>query len=254
MKVIGLVVPTLGTRPKYLEECLESIRVNEIAYVNLVAPASFDPSLLFSRGLIDAFTPDAGRGLAGAINDGFRHLPADLEVIAWLGDDDILETESLRTAADALTTGVVAVFGDCNFIDEDSKVFWTLRTGQWAVSLLSWGPNKIPQPGSLFRRRSVEEVGELDESLGWAFDQDLFLKLRSLGKVAYVPKTVASFRWHATSLSAGSSGDSVREAASVRIRHTKKKFRLLARLREYVHVRLALSVRSTLDHESSRSR
>ena len=253
MKTIGLVVPTLGIRPDYLEECLESIRANEIAFVNLVAPPSFDPSLLFRRGLIDSFTPDAGRGLAGAINDGFESLPTNLELIAWLGDDDVLAADSLRTASDMFTSGVVAVFGDCNFMDEDSTVFWKLRTGQWAVALLSWGPNKIPQPGSLFRRASVEVVGKLDESLGWAFDQDLFLKLRSLGEIRYVRKTLASFRWHSTSLSSGSSSKSVREAASVRIRHTKKRHRTFAKLREYVHVRLALSVRSTLDRKNSHS-
>jgi hypothetical protein len=127
LKTIGLVVPTLGTRPDYLEECLESIRANEIAFVNLVAPPSFDPSLLFRRGLIDMFTPDAGRGLAGAINDGFESLPRNLELIAWLGDDDVLEADSLRAASDVFTPGVVAVFGDCNFMDEDSTVFWKLH-------------------------------------------------------------------------------------------------------------------------------
>lgn len=40
---VGIVVPTLGERPEYLLECLQSIRKAGRAHVLLVAPNGFDP-------------------------------------------------------------------------------------------------------------------------------------------------------------------------------------------------------------------
>jgi hypothetical protein len=81
------------------------------------------------------------------------------------------------------------------------------------------GPQLIPQPGSLFRRSSFEQVGGLDESLKWAFDLDLFLKLRKVGKFGFLKEPLAEFRWHEGSLSVGSRQGSVDEASKVRRQH-----------------------------------
>jgi GT2 family glycosyltransferase len=252
MAKIGIVVPTLGDRPDYLRECLESIRNNGHCVINLVAPLQIDFDSLLTEGLIDRFTADPGLGLARAISTGIQAFDSSVTHVSWLGDDDTLTPGSLRATFEALQEGDVAIFGDCNFIDENSKIFWTLETGPWAVPMLSWGPNKVPQPGSLLLREAVAKVGYLDESLGWAFDQDLFLKLKKIGHVRYLNRTLANFRWHDDSLSAGSSDKSVREAASVRIRHSRRQLRWLSVLREAVHVRLALAVRPSLDRRKSK--
>jgi hypothetical protein len=247
MSKVGVIVPTLGTRQSYLRECLRSIRANDEAYVNLVAPKEFDSSPLFLEGLIDSHTLDSGGGLPRAINDGFAALPQEIKLCTWLGDDDLLEPGSLRESSSNFQPGTVAVFGDCRFIDEYSEEFWLMKSGQWAVSLQKWGPNKVPQPGSIFLREAVEKAGFLDESLGWAFDQDLFMKLRKLGKVQYIPHTLASFRWHDSSLSAGSSEQSLREAAGIRVRHGSKRLKSLIELREKAHIYLALRKKSKID-------
>jgi hypothetical protein len=62
-------------------------------------------------------------------------------------------------------------------------------------------------------------VGGLDESLKWAFDLDLFLKLRRQGKFLFINEPLAEFRWHEGSLSVGSRQGSVNEASKVRQRY-----------------------------------
>ena len=62
---------------------------------------------------------------------------------------------------------------------------------------MQFGPQLLPQPGSLFDRAVFERVGGLDESLKWAFDLDLFLKLRGCGRVEFVDAPLAEFRWDA---------------------------------------------------------
>jgi hypothetical protein len=52
-----------------------------------------------------------------------------------------------------------------------------------------------------------------------AFDFDLFLKFSKLGKIVFIPQTLASFRWHPGSLSVSRRWNSVSEASKVRVRH-----------------------------------
>jgi GT2 family glycosyltransferase len=246
---IGVVVPTLGTRSEYLRECLLSIREQGLAYILLVAPNSFDSEEAKKTGLVDQVLTDPKTGLAGAINLGLEALPASCEFVTWLGDDDRLVADSLHTALQRLGQAdrPTAVFGACEYIDENGRVFWTNKSGSYAVKLLRVGPNRLPQPGSLVRRSALEIVGNLDVTLGWAFDQDMFIKLSRIGKVVHVKKVLAQFRWHDESLSAGQSSKSVEEASTVRSRYVHNWLKLPFSLLERVHLSLASKRVASLD-------
>jgi glycosyltransferase involved in cell wall biosynthesis len=99
---VGIVVPTLGERPDYLEQCLKSIRKAGESHILIVAPKSFDNSGLISSGLVDSVIEDPGAGLPAAINQGIDSLPKSVEYINWLGDDDLPKPGSLSKCSDAL--------------------------------------------------------------------------------------------------------------------------------------------------------
>lgn len=231
---VGIVVPTLGERPDYLMECLTSIRAAGDAFVVLVAPIEFDSSALKSAGLIDLYLEDPKSGLPHAINSGIKSLPSEIEFVNWLGDDDLLAVDSLRVTSQALESdpNLHFVFGSCDYVDPEGNVIWTNKSGQWAVPLLRFGPDLIPQPGALFRRSSFEKVEGLDSKFGWAFDFDLFIKLSKLGKAKFLNRTLASFRWHPQSLSVEFRKKSVAEASNVRVAHLPKALRTVSFLWE----------------------
>jgi GT2 family glycosyltransferase len=233
---VGIVVPTLGERPDYLMQCLTSIRAAGDAFVVLVAPIEIDSSALKSAGLIDLFVEDPKSGLPQAINSGIKALPSSIEFVNWLGDDDLLTVRSLQATSKALESDPKThfVFGSCDYVDPEGKVIWTNKSGPWAVPLLRFGPDLIPQPGALFRRSSFEQVGGLDPKLGWAFYFDLFIKLSKLGKAKFLKRTLASFRWHPQSLSVEFRRKSVAEASSVRVAHLPKALRPISFLWEAV--------------------
>jgi GT2 family glycosyltransferase len=248
-KTVGVVVPTLGDRPLYLSQALQSLFDSGAGAVVVVSPRKLDlPGHIGSDSrLIEARDP--GRGLAAAINAGFQSIPESCEFVTWLGDDDVLTKESIGCSSATLSsrTDAVAVFGACDYIDEDSKVFWTNRFGRMAVPLMFFGPNKVPQPGSLVRRNALKKIGWLDESLGWAFDQDMFMRLVKVGKIVYVPEVLARFRWHAGSLSAGYSNSSLLEASNVRKKNAIRGTGWLIKMTEALHVRLATKLGGSLD-------
>ena len=251
---VGIVVPSLGKRPDYLEQCLTSIRSGGQAHILLVAPASLDASRLQSLGLVDSVVADAGEGLAAAINLGIDSLPDSVEYINWLGDDDLLKPGSLVDCAKVLDTQqeVVMAFGACEYIDGSGNVVWENRSGQWAVPMLRIGPDLIPQPGALFRRSALDSLGGLRTHLGWAFDLDLFIRLSKVGRLKHLKKTLAQFRWHPESLSVEHRKRSVAEAGQVRLSHLPPLLRSISFIWEYPvrQVTLAAGQRLTAKAQS----
>ena len=232
---VGIVVPTLGKRPEYLTQCLQSIRAAGKAHILLVAPSDFNSQPLVDAGLIDGKIDDPSSGLSEAINLGIYSLPMEIEFVNWLGDDDLLAPNTLDFIENALSANAssVMVFGACDYINSEGKAVWTNRSGQWAVPLLRFGPDLIPQPGALFRRAAFEQVGGLSAKFDWAFDFDLFIKFSKLGRLEYVDKTLASFRWHPESLSVEYRKKSVDEASAVRVGHLPRFLRPISSLWEF---------------------
>lgn len=230
---VGVVVPTLGARPHYLRESLRSIRAAGSCFIVVVRPK--DTSLGSDvESTIDHVVDDPGVGLAAAINSGIGALPRSVLYATWLGDDDRLTPGSLATTLSEIEeTSAVAVFGQCRYIDAEGTEVWLNRSGRWAPSLMLFGPQLVPQPGSLFRRSAFEAIGGLNEDLKWAFDLDMFLKLKKQpGGLRFINAPLAEFRWHPDSLTVGSRRGSVIEASQVRQRHLPGPLHSMSRLWE----------------------
>jgi GT2 family glycosyltransferase len=80
----------------------------------------------------------------------------------------------------------------------------------------------------MFRRSAYEEIGGLNSDFGWAFDYDLFIRLSNVGKLKYVDRDTASFRWHSDSLTVGQRKKSVNEASRVRMSNYPRGTKALA--------------------------
>lgn len=220
---IGLVVPTLGARPTYLRAALESIE-NQQTPVRVVVVTPVDSAGAVAKaisGLRAEIVTQASSGIASAIHEGWLRLTAGVEHLGWLGDDDLLRPGAFVAGVQALEQHpqASAVVGRCDVIDSEGRLLYTMASGRTAIRLLRYGHDLVMQPGSLFRRQAVEDVGGLDESLRYAMDYDLFLRVRDWGPIVYLPQTLAAFRWHADSLTASNQAASRGEAALVRRRY-----------------------------------
>ena len=230
MNNIGIVVPTLGSRPEYLLEALESIRNAGKCFIVIVAPIQANIDKVIDRSFFDELVEDPMQGLVEAINTGVRALPKQIEYFNWLGDDDTLTPNSLRMSSSPLKDDpeIVCVFGMCQYINQDGQPIYKNKSGRFAVPLLKFGPQLIPQPGALFRRTSFNKVGGLNPTYECAFDLDLLLKLKKIGKIHYIPYQLSSFRWHSDSLSVKYRSVSVREARNIRQKNLSRFIRLLS--------------------------
>jgi hypothetical protein len=234
MPAVGVVVPTIGERPQYLDITLKSIREAGDSYIVLVGRKGFDATSYQESGLVDLYLDELEASVPNKINQGFKALPENIEYITWIGDDDLLAPGSLSVVVTALgkPEKPVLVYGHCQYIDSEGNDVLVKRSGSWAVPLLRFGPQLIPQPSAVFRRDAFEKVGGLSDKFQFAFDFDLFLKLTKLGKSVFVDQILSSHRWHATSLTYSRRWDSVKEASAVRVSNLSLAIRVISPLWE----------------------
>lgn len=201
-----------------LTDCLNAARTSGADYLLLVSPVELSREI---RNLADQVIPDPGLGLAEAINYGMKSLPNDILYANWIGDDDLLADNSLQVLRDELERNqkLSLVYGKCTYIDSDGVQIGINQMGRLAAKILGYGPDLIPQPSSLFRLDDFKRVLGLDSNYKNAFDFDLFLKFKKIGKLEYVPEMISYFRWHNESLSVNQRWRAVKEASKVRRSH-----------------------------------
>jgi GT2 family glycosyltransferase len=213
-----VTIPTLGQRLDLLEHTLESVATQE-AYTPTIAVVCPKKSV-DARKLAEKFgatiLDDPGT-LSGAINVAYREIKPHT-YSTWLGDDDLLRPGSLATSVAALEVHPEAVvaYGGCDYINEQDKVLFTNHSSRFAPWIMRWGPNLVPLPGILYRHSAIQQAGEFDESLKYAMDLDMLLRLRKLGGFVFTGKTLAAFRWHTTSTTVANRQASLDEAKRIK--------------------------------------
>jgi len=139
------------------------------------------------RDRIAYFVSEPDSGQSAAINKGIRASTGD--VIMWLNSDDLLTPGAVRIAVEALTKhpDVDVVYSD----------FWSLegrpgrarRRKAWQVDLGELiKRNIIPQPTAFIRRRLLDRIGLVDESMHLAMDWDLWLRSAQVARLLYLPR------------------------------------------------------------------
>jgi glycosyltransferase involved in cell wall biosynthesis len=138
--------------------------------------------------------PDEGQ--AHAINKGFARTRG--EILGWLNSDDVYTPGAISAVVEYLVAHpeVMLVYGDANFIDADGVVVGPCaHVEPFDLHRLIHHSDFIVQPATFFRRSAFEAVGRLDESLHWAMDYDLWLKIGRRYQAAYLPRLMANSRW-----------------------------------------------------------
>jgi glycosyltransferase involved in cell wall biosynthesis len=216
MTSFSVVTPTLNAE-RYLAECLASVQSQREPNLEhlVVDGGSTDSTERIARQFPSvSFASRPGLNQARAINDGFRR--ASGEVVAWLNADDAYVEGALSAvlAEFAADPKLDVLIGDCEVIGPSSQHLWWERPGPYDFRRLLRRGNYVAQPAVFLRRRTLEAVGFLDESLELGMDYDLWLRLRG-HQVMYMSRALARFRWHADSKSASRQMQSWREALRI---------------------------------------
>lgn len=150
------------------------------------------------RGITFRWVSEKDRGQTDALVKGFRQ--ATGTILAWLNSDDTYLPGALQAAADFFRgnpeTGLM--YGDAHYCDTAGDVIGRYRTDSFDLDKLAWF-NFICQPSALFRKEAFEAVGGLDETLRFAMDYDLWIRISRRFPCRYLPRVLSTYRLHETS-------------------------------------------------------
>lgn len=197
---ISIVTPAFN-QAQFLPDALRSVeeqRGIELEHI-LVDPLSTDatPEIIAAyaarTGAVSIREPD--RGQSDGINKGVAR--ASGEVVSWLNSDDLLEPGALAAVVRRFgeNPDAVAVCGVGSKVDRAGALLRTVPHRPFDRIRLRTALEFI-QPATFIRRSAWNAVGGLDESLHYAMDWDLLLKLAALGPVVSIPEKLARIRYY----------------------------------------------------------
>lgn len=259
---ISVVTPSLNQAP-FIERTLRSILEQE---------GDFElECLVFDGGSTDGtreilaryadrvrvvIEPDTGQ--SNAINKGLRAATGD--VVGWVNSDDLLLPGALARVADAFRSrpDLVWLHGRCEIVDEEDRPIrrWLSRYKDFRCRRYTREAllveNFISQMTVFWRRAVHGRIGYLDESLRYAFDYDLWLRLSVLGDPIFLDEKLAAFRWYVRSKSGADFERQFAEDEAVAGRHgsssdgaqrLRKRIRTIQILTVYRALRLLSTLR-----------
>jgi glycosyltransferase involved in cell wall biosynthesis len=161
------------------------------------------------------------RGQAHAINKGFQM--AGGEIVAWLNSDDILLPGAVTTAVRACESAPAAgaIYGEGYLMDRAGNFTRRFPATEpfnlWKLAYLS---DYVLQQATFFRRTAVEEVGWLDETLHYALDWDLLIRLGMRFGLHSIPEYLGALREYPEAKSFAGGARRVEEIRQVLERYT----------------------------------
>ena len=150
------------------------------------------------------------RGIEAASGDFVAHLHSD----DYYVDDDVLATVAERFARERVDW----VFGTVQVL-KDGRMMPPYRLVPFSYRAYVAGRASVPHPAVFIRRSVFGRVGMFDETLKYAMDIDLWLRLGRVARPATVDRPLTVFRDHAGSVSSANRMEARREEFIVRRRY-----------------------------------
>lgn len=196
---ISIVTPSYNQAP-YIGWTVRSVLLQR--YPNLEYMVMDGGS---TDGTMDVLAPYARRlahvvserdkGQADAIHKGFARCTG--EIMAYLNSDDMLAPGALHFVADffARNPQIDVVYSHRVTVDADNRVLWYWLLPEhrdWYMT--RW--DLIPQETCFWRRRMFEQCGNVNPTLRFAIDYDLFVRFMQAGRFERVNRFLGVFREH----------------------------------------------------------
>lgn len=229
LPLISIVTPSYH-QAQFLEQTIQSVLSQDYPHLEylILDGGSTDASVDIIRRYADRlayWVSEPDRGQSHAINKGFAL--ARGSVLGWLNSDDTFLPGALDTVGTAFRQHpeVDLIYGNFVYTDMEGrpmrhrKVFSHISFDQLVFH------DYLGQPAVFFRRRLLEQVGPLDESLHYCMDWDLFLRMWQVSRPLHVPRELATYRLNHSAKSNAEDSEKVQHIAlSVQRRYVRRPF------------------------------
>ena len=198
---ISIITPSYS-QGQYIEETIISVieqNFPDLEYI-IIDGGSTDSSVEVIKKYAKDLTywisePDHGQ--SAAINKGFKK--ATGEIIGWINSDDLYMPETLKTVSHLFEKNpdVDLIYGDViNFHENGKEEYYSVKIFN-PKDFISM--NTVHQPSVFWRRKLLNDIGPLDESLNYFMDYDLWMRVFFKYKTLKISQPLSKFRIHQNS-------------------------------------------------------
>lgn len=222
---ITVVTPSYN-QAQYLEQTIRSVldqNYPNLEYIIMDGGSTDDSAAIIRRygSRLAHWESEKDRGQGHAINKGFARATGD--ILCWINSDDYYLPGALYAAAlQYLEQPFDFLYGGCLLRYEGWPQYdYTVRMPQ-VLHLTSHDLavfDFIDQPSSFFSRRAWAQVAPIDESLTYAFDWDLFIRISQSFPLRCTEGVYSVYRHHAAHKTGTGGGRRREEVAEVVRRH-----------------------------------
>jgi glycosyltransferase involved in cell wall biosynthesis len=222
--LVSIITPSFN-QGEFLEQAILSVISQDyrpLEYILMDGGSSDDSLDIIQRyeKHLDYWTSEKDAGQSQALNRGFARSRGD--VMGWINSDDILAPGAISAAVSALRRNsqrLAWTIGGTTLIDRKGK-----RLGEripekiYEDTFLRWHIKWFPQQSTFWTRTLWEKTGGLDESLHYAMDLDLWLRMFTYVQPTVLGSSMSSYRMHASSKCVSSLNAARDEVDSVLVR------------------------------------
>lgn len=217
--LVSLVTPSLN-QGRFIRATIESVLrsgYDNLEYI-VMDGGSTDGTASIAAEYASrlTFVQEADRGQAHAINKGFARSKGD--ILAWINSDDTIEPGAIAHAVRALadTPDAALVYGNGYLINETGSERRRFPASEpFNLWKLLYVTDYVLQQTCYFRRSALEAVDWLDESLHYALDWDLLMRLGRRQRFAFTPEYLGSLREYPEAKSFRGGKERLRELTDV---------------------------------------
>lgn len=201
----SILMPTLGERPKYLKEAIDSILSQDFKDFELVIKApAYGLNIDIPEDERIVVVCKKEKNLGEALNQAVQYSHG--QILNESNDDDLMLPGTLSL--------IDKMIGDAEWAYGRMLYGDSLYGNSWNYEQLKYG-NFVPQPSVFFRRSAFEKTNGFDENNPLAADYDMWLQLGAFADPVYIIEPLAKYRVHPGQITQMSTAKQLSDARNV---------------------------------------
>lgn len=198
MPLVSIITPSYN-QGEFIKATIESVLNQDYPNIEYIVMdgGSNDTTveILKSYGDRIRWVSEKDKGQADAVNKGIKQ--AKGKIIGWLNSDDTYLEGAVSKMVNYYREhpNTDMVYGEGWYTDKQGKITERYLTEKYNRNRLA-EMCIICQPTAFFTKEFVEKVGMLDVEHQLSMDYELWMRMATYGKIAYIPEYIATSRMY----------------------------------------------------------
>lgn len=198
--LVSIIIPSFN-QGRYIRETIESCLQQDYRPIEILVMdgGSRDDTVSVLQSIKApelTWVSEPDRGVVDAVNKGLRRSIGAILTIQSSDDVFLPGALSAMVAAFLKEPALGLVYGDVELIDEHSQLIGVDEHPPFDLAEYLGRFQYIPQPATCFTRRALDQTGGWRDTVSYAADADLWMRIAVKFPVANISRRVGRYRYH----------------------------------------------------------